>query len=219
MRSIKLMSLVRLSAVLTASCLLAGCGSDKPSGAAADNKKTGTDKRAAAHPGGATPDQAGQPTTGQDKPSSQRPTTVDDKAKRITKANLDRIQLGMPEKEVRDLLGKPANESKAGAATILVWMEELAAISVTTEEGKVRSKRGDSLHPPIGPKLTQANFDKIKEGMTEKQVYDILGLPTLVEGTGNTLQLRWADSTDDPKFIFVSTEDGKVTVKSAEGLS
>jgi hypothetical protein len=210
-----------------------GCSNEKPAGPLADGKKGGGDKApASAGESGKTakedrpapkadspaPEKAAKPSGEQEKSGNRQPTAVGEKAKVITKANFDRIPLGMSEKDIRDLLGKPLNESKAGATPILVWAEEGAFISVRIDGEKVTSKRGEALYPSVAPKLTKANLEKIKEGMTEKQVYDILGLPTSVEPVDKSLQLRWSDNTGDSKFIHVALEDGKVTVKSGDKL-
>lgn len=139
-------------------------------------------------------------------------------AKRVTRANLDRIRLGMPEKEVRDLLGKPVSETKAAGILIVLWQDDGAIIAVNFRDGKVAGKRGDALKPSLVPKLTKANFDKIKEGMPEKELLDLLGPPNCAEVNDGVVQLRWCDSTDDPKYIDIFLEQGKVTVKSGEKL-
>jgi hypothetical protein len=74
-----------------------------------------------------------------------------------------------------------------------------------------------------GSKVNQANYDKIKNGMTEKEVEDILGKgEEQASAGGNALGMSmsgkakaWKDGT---KLITVSFIDGKVTAKAQNGL-
>jgi hypothetical protein len=65
------------------------------------------------------------------------------------------------------------------------------------------------------PGVTQANFDRIKDGMSEQEVYEILGKETdsyFLKG-GEGRELFWKTSNG---FIRIRTQGGRVDRKNSE---
>jgi hypothetical protein len=85
-----------------------------------------------------------------------------------------------------------------------------------------------------GSKVSKANFDKIKDGMTEKEVEDVLGKPTQTGDTGAAAaaisskipgadkikmpNMKVAQWKDGNKAISITFVDGKVAQKLGVGL-
>jgi hypothetical protein len=72
-----------------------------------------------------------------------------------------------------------------------------------------------ALSVSCGSKLTEANFDKIEDGMTRKEVVDILGEPTDSGSVGfgglSGGMAKWED--DDGTVITIQFVNGKVVAK------
>jgi len=67
-----------------------------------------------------------------------------------------------------------------------------------------------------GSKISQSNFDKVKEGMTQAEVTAILGEPTETEVVGKTNNIDikgpvWEGS--GYKIVTVFSDDGKLQTK------
>lgn len=80
-----------------------------------------------------------------------------------------------------------------------------------------------------GSSVTKANYDKIKEGMTQKEVEAILGpgkvqgsssasLPLAVPGIGDTFSASGVTWQEGSKTIVVSFANDKVVGKVSSGL-
>jgi outer membrane protein assembly factor BamE (lipoprotein component of BamABCDE complex) len=138
---------------------------------------------------------------------------------KLTKPNLDRIRIGMTEKEVYDILGKPHSEGTATDGTMVGWNAGESYMTVAFKKGKVRMKGGTGLLPSVADKLTKANWDKVKVGMTEKELYDLLGGPTSADlHDDSLLKLKWYDINNTEKYIEAEVVGGKVTERSSKGL-
>ena len=70
---------------------------------------------------------------------------------KINEENFARIEDGMTEKQVFEILGKPTETSSVGALGVsgsaAVWKDEDARISVQFVNGKVRLKQFDRVKP------------------------------------------------------------------------
>jgi hypothetical protein len=106
------------------------------------------------------------------------------KVSKVTAENYVKLKDGMTEKEVADILGLPsaAREEalgKLGKVKVLTWKNGLDAIDVIiNKDGKIAGQKAVFASRYPMAKVTVENFMKIKNGMTAKEVNDILGLPT-----------------------------------------
>lgn len=91
----------------------------------------------------------------------------------LTGDKLNRLRIGMSPKEAEAVLG-PATESITAGVTVLTWKDGDAVATVIFEGDKTTSITADGLEQESS-KVTRENFDKIKEGMSSKEVLDILG--------------------------------------------
>ena len=70
---------------------------------------------------------------------------------KVTEENFSRIEDGMTEQQVFEILGKPTETSSMGALGVsgssAVWSEDGARISVQFVNGKVRLKQFDRVKP------------------------------------------------------------------------
>lgn len=70
---------------------------------------------------------------------------------KVTEENFARIEDGMTEQQVFDILGKPTETSSMGALGVsgssAVWTDDGARISVQFVNGKVRLKQFDRVKP------------------------------------------------------------------------
>jgi hypothetical protein len=64
-------------------------------------------------------------------------------------------------------------------------------------------------------KLTKENYDKIKEGMTYKQVVELIGKP---DGNVDTGDIKLSDWKAGKIKVAITFEKGKVMLKVAEGF-
>ena len=67
-----------------------------------------------------------------------------------------------------------------------------------------------------GSKVSQSNFDKVKEGMTQGEVFAILGQPTETEVVGKTNNVNitgpvW--EANGYKIVTIFSDDGKLQTK------
>lgn len=195
-----------------AGLLLAGCGGPPP---AAPSKSATGDSPAKPAVNQAAPDST--PPSNRSEPPADEPK----KPSTLTKTNLDRIQIGMTEKEVYDVLGKPESRQKPEDDPTKFydyWNVDEQYVNVHFVNGKVVTKVGSGLSPSVTPKLTKANFDKITVGMAEKDLYALLTGPTSAYHTDEALQLTWDDNTNVDKKIIVEVVDGKVSNMTSTGL-
>jgi SmpA / OmlA family len=78
------------------------------------------------------------------------------------------------------------------------WWFWLAAILLTAGVGT----SGVFIYGGQTTTLTQANFDRIQEGMTQTEVEEILGEPSLPLSHGANLLLVWTDRANDLEIEF-----------------
>ena len=62
-------------------------------------------------------------------------------------------------------------------------------------------------------KLTKANFEKVKDGMTEKEVVDLLGTPTETKNVDKDKHLIWKGGNNSVNVVL--DKDGKVTGRTS----
>jgi hypothetical protein len=91
-----------------------------------------------------------RPTSPANPVRSGNPGTPAVDASRITKGNYDKIQVGMTEKQVIDLLGQPSSEAPMddGKARVLTWQVEDRWISATFRGGKLSVLNSANLREP-----------------------------------------------------------------------
>jgi outer membrane protein assembly factor BamE (lipoprotein component of BamABCDE complex) len=114
--------------------------------------------------------------------------------KKLTLENYNKIQGGMTRAQVEAILGPPtADLGGVGKTTIHSWVYIPDQLTITYYDGRVKewggvinnqilSKSDPSIGNPTDPKpdtkVTKANLDKIKGGMTDIDLIGLLGLPT-----------------------------------------
>jgi hypothetical protein len=91
-----------------------------------------------------------------------------------------------------------------------VWLGLVLLLGLAGSVALIWSGRG---------RITQANFDRIHEGMLEREVGDILGEPDWTEMAGGLRSVYWEAPfwSDGPNWIQVYFDRGKpyVTAKQA----
>jgi hypothetical protein len=90
-------------------------------------------------------------------------------------------------------------------------------VNRTVQAGRLTLGVVATLHKDLRPVLTQANFDKLRPGMTYPQVAEVLGAELgkarMVKGFSGTFAV-----VQDKSRIELAFEDGKVTTKSGRSL-
>ena len=110
-------------------------------------------------------------------------------ASKVTRGNYARIETGMTEAEVKELLGEPDGERDGSTPTttgarLLCWKNNEDKVLVTLRQGKVVGHSGTFTSHTAGkraneePALSEATFRKLRPGMPFKEVERLLGLPT-----------------------------------------
>ncbi len=131
-------------------------------------------------------------------------------APRFTKAQVDQVKLGMTPDQVKNVLGSVTFETSSGKRTTMQWVvPEGQSIHIEFDGGKVVQKTAAGLGPNQ-EKLTQANLDKISTGMTEAQVFEILGPGSSESELSNGKSIVW---DGNGKNVLVQIEKGKVVNK------
>lgn len=74
---------------------------------------------------------------------------------------------------------------------------------------------GAGADPKALDKVTQENFEKVKVGLTEDQVKELLGAPTRTAPFAGSLIYTWQDSMT---VVTVHFKNGKVTLKQGQGF-
>lgn len=136
---------------------------------------------------------------------------------KISREQLERVRAGLSPQEVREILGPAFFEADAGNALTMQWTDtdRKQHIHVVFDHGKVTqlNAAGLDFQPE---KVVRANVDRIRTGITEKEVLAILG-PSgsiLVNGPGKTL--LWER---DGKTVLIQLENGQVISKIADGIN
>ena len=124
----------------------------------------------------------------------------------VTKANYDKLKLGMIEKDVVALLGKPTKSAATevpmfGKVRELIWKADAVSVVVLFRGDKLVHKQAN-FGAPKGKgkeksKIDEKSYEKIKVGMTVKEVIALLGPPAdqkqHPEGS-NLILLYWESS-------------------------
>jgi outer membrane protein assembly factor BamE (lipoprotein component of BamABCDE complex) len=129
----------------------------------------------------------------------------------ISRETVDRIQPGMSESDVKQLLGTPFSESSAGDGRVLMqWFDSNQQyIHIIFDKGRVTTKTYAGQNQKAS-NFNQANLDQVKTGMTEAKVLELLGPSQADVNTGDTRTLSWENSTHQVMVIF---RNGKVATK------
>jgi hypothetical protein len=148
-----------------------------------------------------------------------------------TKANFDQIKTDMAVKDVEDLMGPASSTGDTKAAADLAkglpggdllggmmpklmikqWEEGDTVYVVTFKDDKVVNKasgpKKDKDKPAGESKITRANADKIKKGMTRAEVEEILGPGKASADVDKAGGYVWSEGG---KTIAITFVDGKV---------
>lgn len=138
----------------------------------------------------------------------------DAKSPKLNREEFDKLKLGMTDKEVKDLMGKPSVEGVANGDGALIYAtaDFSKNITVTLKGGKVVQRIGLNLLDKDPATLTKANVEKIKNGLTLKVVVEIMGKassesdPDPATGEGS---MSWG--TLNKKSLQVTFKNGKVS--------
>jgi hypothetical protein len=139
----------------------------------------------------------------------------DDKSPKLNREQFDKLKLGMTAKEVKEIIGgKPTLEGviDGDGGIIYATADFSKNITVNLKGGKVVQRIGLNLLDKEPATLTKANVTKIKEGMTIKEVVDIMEKassetdPDPMTGKGHMV---WGIS--NKKTLQVTFMNGKVT--------
>jgi outer membrane protein assembly factor BamE (lipoprotein component of BamABCDE complex) len=159
-----------------------------------------------------------------------------DKPGVVSQGNFDKIDKGMTEDDVAKLLGPPKYRLEKVQAlqpgdVRLGWggSEAVPDVVVVLHDGRVKDKQGSQgivpwkVHYPSdvaqepdapGAGLTQANFDKIAKGMTQKEVEPLLGNKHDTVPAPNGTVVLGFHSKDLQTAAMVILQDGKVVDKN-----
>ena len=128
---------IRLSGlVVVLSLAVSACGTESPKMQIPNTKPSVR---------GQTTPTANQPVVGKGQAgSTENPKLAVDPG-RITKANYDKITIGMAEKDVRDLLGPPSSEKPTndGPGRTLIWQTGKKLITATFRDDRLKWIEGN----------------------------------------------------------------------------
>ena len=144
----------------------------------------------------------------------------------VTLENYEKIENGMSLAQVEDILGKGNLSANIGEASIFSWPGGgFSSISVTFTDNEVSSKMqiglgGDEEAAlPVAAQnssLNRKNYEKIENGMSLREVEELLG-PGKEHVSGDQLvSYSWAE--DSMHAITVVFKDNKVVSKFQIGL-
>ena len=142
----------------------------------------------------------------------------------------NKVDLGMSYDEVKDIMGSAGTQistSDIGGMSMATyqWLtaDETGTCAVAFKNGKVSTKMQMNV-ARTDPVATKAKFDKVKEGMTYKEVREIFGAEGVVtymdadEDFGyEYVEYMW--NGPDDSFAQVVFDGGKVSLSSEKGLS
>jgi hypothetical protein len=133
------------------------------------------------------------------------------KANKWTKAQFDKVKLGMSADQVKGILGAAMFESGNGNSVNMQWAEPDVAqsIHIVFENGKVLHKTAAGLGP-IKEKVTKANLEKIRTGTPEATVFELLGPGSSESEMSNGKAFTWEANGMN---VLIQTEKGKVVNK------
>jgi outer membrane protein assembly factor BamE (lipoprotein component of BamABCDE complex) len=142
-------------------------------------------------------------------------------ASKPTRADYDRVELGMTRAKVESILGPPDMVRRAGDSTFLSWGELFRSIAVQIVADEVVSKSHEGLVKKAdASKVTTANYDRVRNGMTRQEVEALLGLGDDVQVNRTVVLTSWTVALGEPghRYITVEFMNGKVAHKSQMGL-
>jgi outer membrane protein assembly factor BamE (lipoprotein component of BamABCDE complex) len=150
-------------------------------------------------------------------------------ARNVTEENFKRLRYGMPEADVRLVLGPPAfaslagiSEKEAAGGALFRWRKGRDVIEVTCANGALRYAAGTfrgktrRIEKPGVKHITRAAYDAVKVGMSMKEVQRLLGPGQLI-GPQVTRDGRTSEDTvrftDGPVFIECHFVNGRLIAK------
>lgn len=131
----------------------------------------------------------------------------------VTYENYLKIKLDATYDDVKGILGEGKKREGKVDVVSYKWEDQDKTIEVQTNKGKIESKSQTKLEKTTA-KLTEAQFNKITEGMTIEQVAAILGpdygeVSSKKSDASTVTMVVWRLS--DAKNVKVKLQDGKVT--------
>ena len=142
----------------------------------------------------------------------------------VTEENYNKIQVGMTDAEVKEILGASRAGMTSGNTHTSTWFLEKndtkRHVEVRFQDKKVVSKSTNIKWAELAAKANEAavktaagelkaNFEKLRPGMVESEVEAIMGRPTAREvASGGRSGFVWLPES---KFAFVIFQDGKAT--------
>jgi hypothetical protein len=155
-------------------------------------------------------------------------------ARNVTQENFNRLRYGLPEAEVRRIIGPPAYAKLAGISekevvggAVLRWRKGKDVIAATFANGRLTYAAGTfggktrTVEAPGVRHITRAGYDAVQVGMTLDEVRRILG-PGQLLGPQVTLQGKTSEETlrytDGPVFIELHFVDGRLIEKDGHVL-
>ncbi len=142
----------------------------------------------------------------------------------------NKVDLGMSYDEVKDIMGSAGTQISASdisgmSLATYQWLtaDETGTCAIAFKNGKVSTKMQMNV-ARTDPVATKAKFDKVKNGMTYKEVREIFGADGVVtymdadEDFGyEYVEYMW--NGPDDSFAQVVFDKGKVSLSSENGLS
>lgn len=141
----------------------------------------------------------------------------------------NKVDLGMSYDEVKDIMGSAGTQISTSdisgmSMATYQWLtaDETGTCAIAFKNGKVSTKMQMNV-ARTDPVATKAKFDKVKEGMTYKEVREIFGAEGVVtymdadEDFGyEYVEYMW--NGPDDSFAQVVFDKGKVSLSSENGL-
>jgi outer membrane protein assembly factor BamE (lipoprotein component of BamABCDE complex) len=136
-------------------------------------------------------------------------------ASRLTKAKLDQVKCGMNENEIQEVLG-PATTAmdNPGGRRQLTWKEGRKMVEVVLERDKAMVFFASHMDQEPA-KITRANADRVKPGMTESQVVEILGPGQGESWAGTSKTIIWEKGLQQIEATFA---EGRLVAKEVRGF-
>lgn len=140
---------------------------------------------------------------------------------RINRENFEKIEQGkgkLSEVEVKSILGQPTRQGKPfDGITSLIW-EEKSHITATLRDGKTIEFSSEFLPHLKSTWLTEDRFKKLKNGMSEAELQNILGKENFIrQSAGNdTCTISWSKENSFEVQFKDGTVAGLLWVRTSE---